>query len=258
VSVAQRANPVPASSSKATASCLYVGTLTHRRTQPQREFTHELALPYIDLEEIPRLLSGRLLWRTPGLLRFRRSDFHGDPAKPLAEAVRDSVQAALGLRPSGPIRLLANLRSYGHCFNPVSFYYCFDRDGERLEAVLAEVTNTPWGERQAYVMAGGSGSFQKLMHVSPFMPMDQRYSCRAPTPGETLSVSIENHREGHREFAAALRLRRRELTPAAVRRAALRNRLGSPRTLALIYGHGLALRLRGVRAYPHPQRGGAA
>ncbi len=59
------------------------------------------------------------------------------------------------------MRLLTNLRSLGRCFNPVSFYYCFgnsgDDSGERLLAVLAEVTNTPWGERHAYVIAGGAG-----------------------------------------------------------------------------------------------------
>ena len=71
---------------------------------------------------------------------------------PLADAVRDLVEERTGARPAGPIRLLTHLRSFGHCFNPVSFYYCFDPAGERVEAVVAEVTNTPWGERHAYVL----------------------------------------------------------------------------------------------------------
>ena len=52
----------------------------------------------------------------------------------------------------GPIRLLTHLRYFGHCFNPVSFYYCFNDSDEKVEAIMAEVTNTPWKERYAYVI----------------------------------------------------------------------------------------------------------
>lgn len=236
------------------ASCLYLGTLTHQRDEPRRAFRHGLAMAYIDLDELPTLLGGRLLRRSPGLLRFRRSDYHGDPRLGLAEAVRATVERETGIRPAGPVRLLTNLRTLGHCFNPVSFYYCFDAAGERLQAVMAEVTNTPWGERQAYVMAGEGGRFQKRMHVSPFMPMDQSYVCRAAVPGRRLTVTIENHRAGHREFAAALTMQRLELTPAGVRRVNARYPFATLRTLALIYGHALSLRLAGVRTHPHPKR----
>ena len=91
-----------------------------------------------------------------------------------------------GARPQGPIRLLTQLRSFGHCFNPVSFYYCFDAGGERVQAVVAEVTNTPWGERHAYVIETAqprhvavlAGELDKALHVSPFMGMDHRYEAR--------------------------------------------------------------------------------
>jgi DUF1365 family protein len=237
------------------ASCLYTGTLAHRRRDPERSFTHRLAMAYVDLDELPRLIDGRLLRRSPGLLRFRRSDYHGDPRTELTDSVRDTVEGALGSRPQGPIRLLTNLSSLGLCFNPVSFYYCFDGDGERLQAVLAEVTNTPWGERQAYAIPEGAGSFQKLMHVSPFMPMDQIYTLRTGAPADRLAVTIESHRSGRRDFAASLQMQRLELTAAAVRRVAARYPLATPRTLALIYGHALALRLAKVRPHPHPRIG---
>jgi uncharacterized protein len=124
-------------------SCIYEGTIRHRRAEPDKEFTHSIALTYLDLEELPSLLGGRLLARGPGALRFRRRDFLGDPATPLDLAVRDRVDELSGRRPAGPIRLLTQLRSFGLCFNPVSFYYCLDPAGERLDSVLAEVTNTP-------------------------------------------------------------------------------------------------------------------
>ncbi|MGC9221297.1 MAG: DUF1365 domain-containing protein [Solirubrobacteraceae bacterium] len=236
-----------------TASCLYQGTLTHHRLKPERSFTNTLAMAYIDLAELPRLLDGRLLEPGVGLMRFRRSDYHGDPGQDLTQAVADSVQQALGRRPTGPIRLLTQLRSLGHCFNPVSFYYCFDPAGADLDAVLVEVTNTPWGERQAYVLDGSVGTFQKLMHVSPFQPMDQVYHCRVTAPGESLSVTIENHDQQGRAFSAALRMDRVELTAGAVRQVVARYPFATIRVLALIYGHALGLKLAGARVHPHPK-----
>jgi uncharacterized protein len=240
------------------ASCLYEGTIRHRRTDPGSEFTHPIALCLVDLEELPALLGGRLLARGPGLLRFRRRDYVGDPATPLDLAVRDRVAQLTGHRPGGPIRLLTQLRSFGLCFNPVSFYYCLDAAGERVESVLAEVTNTPWGERHAYVLAdarGGvlRGRFAKELHVSPFMGMDHVYEARASEPGPTLSVHIESRRRGETAFDATLSLVRHELTPAAVARMSARYPLATARTLALIYGHAVGLKLAGARVHPHPQ-----
>ena len=244
-----------------TASALYEGTIRHRRAQPHSEFSHPIALAYIDLDELPELLGGRLVAPGPGLLRFRRRDYLGDPDVALADAVRDRVYALTGRRPAGPIRLLAQLRSFGTCFNPASFYYCMDRAGERLEQVLVEVNNTPWGERHAYALADASpgsrvvaGEFAKELHVSPFFGMDHVYHARASLPGETLSVHIANERAGDVVFDATLGLRRSELTRATAARMAVRWPAASARVLALIYGHALTLKLRGARYHPHPAR----
>jgi DUF1365 family protein len=240
------------------SSCIYEGVIRHRRLEPRRQFTHELALAYVDLEELPRLLGGRLLSARPGLVRFRRGDYLGDPAVPLDRAVRELVSERTGDWPAGPIRLLTHLRSFGHCFNPVSFYYCFDPAGEGMQAVVAEVTNTPWGERHAYVLGAGHGSggvlnaqFEKAMHVSPFMGMDHRYDVRASTPGPTLSVHIGSSRAGSTVFDATLSLRRRELTPASLARMTGRYPFATVRVLALIYAHALGLKLGGAPVHPH-------
>lgn len=231
-----------------TASAIFSGTIRHRRVQPAKEFTHRLSLAYVDLDELPSLLGGRLLARGPGMLRFRRRDYLGPASLPLDVAVRDRVAELSGARPAGPIRLLTQLRSFGLCFNPVSFYYCFDGDG-RVGAALAEVTSTPWGERHAYALARtGDGrvlgaGFDKRLHVSPFMAMDQHYELRMTEPGETLSVHIESFEGGRRAFDATLRLER-----------VTRGRATSPlRVLGLIYGHALLLKLKGVRVHPRPE-----
>jgi DUF1365 family protein len=237
------------------ASCLYEGTVHHRRFDPPREFRHRLAMAYIDLGELPQLLGGRLLDRSPGLLRFRRRDYLGDPRTPLEDAVRNLAERETGRRPTGPVRLLTQLRSYGHCFNPISLYYCLDETATGIEALVAEVTNTPWGERHAYVIPGGAGRFAKALHVSPFLGMEQMYAWRSSLPAEVLSVGIENRRDDARVFAAGLSLRRRELTRAGARRLAVRYPFATLRVLGLIYMHALGLRLAGVPVLRHPGRG---
>jgi DUF1365 family protein len=221
-----------------THSALYEGTVRHRRHAVRRhELEHRVALAYVDLDEVPRLHGGRLLARRPGLVRFRRRDYLGDAGTPLAESVRELVHEHV---PQGPIRLLTTLRTLGHCFNPVSFYFCFDGD-EALRAVVAEVTNTPWGERHAYVLTGAGrvlrGDHAKAMRVSPFMGMRQRYTVAVSTPGPTLSVHIESREAGERAFDATLKLERRPFRPT----------LTALRTLPLIYGHAAVLRAKGVR-----------
>ncbi len=238
---------------------VYEGSIRHRRfAVRQHSFEHPLALFYFDVERVGEVAGGRLISRRPGLLRFRREDYLGDPRLPLDVAVRRLVETRTGWRPDGPIRLLTQLRTLGHCFNPVSFYFCFDH-GERLGAVVAEVTNTPWGERHAYVLRDQGdgpvlrGSFEKRLHVSPFMGMEQCYAWRATTPGPTLSVHIENLERGRRAFDATLSLRRSALTRARLRRVVARYPLASMRMLTLIYGHALVLALKRIPIHPKPQ-----
>jgi DUF1365 family protein len=250
-----------------TASCLYEGTIRHRRTgAPRSEFRHRVMFAYLDLAELPTLLGGRLVASGPGLLRVRRHDcLDGDAGTgPLDVAVRDRVQALGGERPTGPIRMLIQPRCLGMSFNPVSFYYCFDASGEHVQSILAEVTNTPWGERHAYLMHDGApdsavtrGSFAKALHVSPFFGMDHVYEASAATPGPTLSVHIANRRAGKTVFDATLALRRHTLDRRSAARMSARYPAATARVLALIYGHALLLKLRGARYVPHPARAAA-
>ncbi len=241
------------------AAHIYEGAIRHRRfaVRPRR-FEHPLVLFYLDLERIDEVLGGRLVRTHPGVIRFRRPDYLGDPREPLAEAVRRVVEDRSGWRPDGAIRVLCQLRTFGYCFNPVSFYFCFDAQ-ERLGAVVAEVTNTPWGERHAYVLRSHSeghvlsGCFEKQLHVSPFLGMDQHYQWRATAPGPRLSVHIENHEGEGRTFDATLALRRLELTRSRLRRVIWRYPLASLRVLALIYGHALVLWLKRVPVYAKPR-----
>jgi DUF1365 family protein len=248
------------------ASCLYEGSVRHRRAQPNDEFRFPLFMAYVDLDELPELFDASRLWsaRRPALAWFRRADHLGDPTIPLRDAVAQVVEQRTGIVVNGPIRVLTHLRYLGHCFNPVSFYYCHDAAGEQLVAVVAQVTNTPWGESHAYVMAAdqrsdhGStsvlhGRFAKALHVSPLMGMQHTYRWRLSEPGERLSVHIESTRDdGARAFDATLALRRREITRGSLRGALVRYPALTLALTARIYAHALRLRLRGARYHPHP------
>jgi DUF1365 family protein len=245
-------------------SAVYEGWVRHRRFEPvAHEFRYPLFLMYLDLAELPEVLDPYPLWsaRRRAVARFRRADFLGDRDRPLDACVREAVERQTGERPDGAVRLLAGLRYLGHSFNPVSFYYCFDRT-ERVQAVVAEVENIPWGERHAYVLRRGermgpvlSEQIEKRHHVSPLMGMDQTYRFSAAEPGETLAVHIESRpREGEagRTFDATLNLRRRELSRPLMARLLGRYPAHSLQTVARIYGQALRLKLKGARYFPHP------
>jgi DUF1365 family protein len=270
---------VPHPPSLAPASAIYEGTIRHRRFEPvEHSFRYRLFLMYLDLEELPELLDPYPFFsaRRAAPARFRRADFMGDPARPLDQCARDAVAAATGERPTGPVRLLTGLRYFGHSFNPVSFYYCFDPGGERVDAIVADVQNIPWGERHPYVLARGERrgtvlreDLEKTFHVSPLMGMDQTYSFRASEPGESLSVHIESRpresapdsdtgglsrtRRSPKTFDATLDLRRRELSRRTLARLLVRYPAMSLQTVAKIYAQSLRLKLKGAKYHPHPE-----
>jgi hypothetical protein len=246
------------------ASCVYEGWVRHRRLGAiAHELRAKLFMLYLDLGELPELFDSFRVASARGraLAEFRRSDHLGDPSRPLADEVRALVAARTGERPSGPIRLLTNLRYLGHCFNPVSFYYCFDAGGTRVQAIVADVTNTPWGERHAYVLSpdeprpGSSvirGRFAKEFHVSPFMGMDHTYAWRMTNPAERLIVHIDSEQDERIVFDATLSLQRRELTPARLRALLARHPLLTLRIVRQIYANGLRLALKGAPYFPNP------
>jgi hypothetical protein len=245
-------------------SCLYVGHVRHRRFAPKpHAFSYRLFMVYLDLAELDRVFAGSRCWSTqqPALAWFRRADYLGDAAVPLDQAVRDWVEARTGTRPSGPIRLLAHLRYFGYCFNPVSFYYCFDAAGEKLETLVAEITNTPWGERFSYVLTSTapSGSapvhryvFAKEFHVSPFFPMDLDYDWRFTEPGKHLSVHMNLTRQEDKVFDATLNLSRVEITPRRLVFTLLTYPFMTLKAIIGIYFEAALLKFKGMPFYDHP------
>lgn len=253
-------------------SALYTGTIRHRRFGPTRnEFRYRLFMSYLDLAELSRVFERRWFWSVsrPALARFKRSDFLGPAGVPLDTAVRDLVESRTGTRPAGPIRLLTHLRFFGHSFNPVSFYYLFDAADTRVESIVAEITNTPWNERHAYVLpmeratrAGAQAwrfEFDKEFHVSPFLPMDMHYRWNFGEPAAGLHVHMENFaaesgRNGPAQFDATLNLTREPITTGSLARALVNFPLMSLKVVLLIHWQALKLWLKRTPFHVHPTK----
>ena len=248
-------------------SALYSGRVRHRRFTPQPHvFSYRLFLLWLDLDEVEGIFAGRWFWSTrgPNLAWWRRADHFGDPARPLAESVREAVARRTGVAVAGPIRLLTHPRYFGFGFNPVSLFYCYAADGEQLQAIVAEVTNTPWRERHVYVLPMGEnlGSADKpafrqakACHFSPFLPMNLEYVWRLTRPGGTLSMHMEDLDGNRKLFDATLGLRRRPLTGANLARALLRFPFMTGQVMFGIYWQALRLWLKGTPVFDHPAGG---
>jgi uncharacterized protein len=294
-------------------SCLYVGKVRHRRFTPVgNAFTYSGSWLYLDLSELDQVFAGRWLWSTcrPALARFHRTDhlaFPEDiipealdsegwstpaeqsfgrrpersetPLLPLDTAVRSLVEAAGFERPDGPIRLLTQPRYFGYRMNPVSFYYCFDRDDEQVRTIVAEVNNTPWGERHCYILDGSDQPLQsahnpqsvdsiiektasaarhlrfrhgKRFHVSPFMEMDMDYRWSIVAPAKTLTVHIENWRDENRLFDCTLHLKRRSISGGQLAGSLIRYPFMTGKIAAGIYWQALRLWWKKCPFVPHP------
>lgn len=249
------------------SASFYRGRLWHRRARPLHRFSRTLLMALADVREIDAAPGGvlRLAGRWP--ITLRRQDHLPHPEQSLAERVEALVTPVLGRSPSGAMRLLSQPRCFGLTFDPVSFVYCLagkeGSDGAaEIEAIVAEVTNTPWGERHAYVLIGGERDARamhhyragKAMHVSPFFPMEHEYAFGFMPPGAALRGTVENRAADGVVFRAGFTLDRiAEAGPSAIR--AIRGQVFAPfATLVGIYFEALRLAWKGARFHPHPRK----
>lgn len=248
-------------------SRIYFGKLRHRRHLPKaHQFSYRTFQLYLDIDELDRVFKPFWFWSVNrfNLASFQRKDFIGSAAQSLREAVNLKIQEQFSDVAHGPIRMLTQLRHFGYSFNPVTFYYCFDAHGEKIEYLLAEINNTPWDERHTYVFDNRQGQlesdngnwfeifFSKQFHVSPFMPMDMSYHWRFSRPERNLSVWMENLKEGERHFDASLALEAYPINSATLAKALWLFPLMSWKVAAAIYWNALKLWFKRIPFHSHP------
>jgi len=243
-------------------SAIYEGRVVHHRHEPvDHRFTYPIAMVLLDLAEVSAICRLHPLWseERPNAVSFRRNDYLGDPTVSLDVAVRDLVEERIGTRPTGPISVLTQLRTWGWLFNPITTYYCYEISGTKVETIVVEVSNTPWHQHTAYVLDGtGSHLVAKAMHVSPFLPMDLTHRFTIGVPGEQLTLAVDDLRGEETVLNASMTLSRRPVGRRGQGRLLWRYPLMTLRVSWGIYRQALALRLKGVPFHQHPDKDPAA
>lgn len=261
-------------------SRLYLGEIAHRRRSPVvHSFSYKLFMTYLDLDHIDEVFRERWFWSSKyfNLAWFRRKDYWPGQPSP-KDTILEQVNDASGLSPKGKVFLLSNLRYFGFSFNPVAIYFCFNEDDTALEAIVAEVHNTPWGERHLYILPCVSqqasvtqaqvesvvdeARFEqqycfendKCFHVSPFLPMDMKYQWRFQFIDDRLNIRIENFQQESKVFDANLRLRSLPLNKTNMRQTLFQFPLVTLKVFFAIYFQALKLWLKGVPTHAHSKK----
>jgi DUF1365 family protein len=242
-----------------TAPALYQTVVRHSRSKPLRHaFRYRHPMWLVDLDELPR---GPLLG---GVLRFEARDHLGETSR----SIRDNVvnwARDQGVDVSDDrILMLANARSFGYVFNPLSVFWCLRRgvaldSPAALHCVVAEVHNT-YGGRHAYLLVPDVGStpetlrasVSKAFYVSPFNPVDGEYDMRFSLPTDDVLVTITLRRAGQIVFGASLTGRRQSASPIRVFAALCRHPMASLRVSILIRYQGIRLFVRGLPVIRRP------
>lgn len=245
------------------ASALYVGEVVHVRLRPRRHrLRYRVFWLLLDLEEVDALDRRlRLFSRNRfNLMSFHDRD-HGDGAGAVLRQRLEGLLAAAGIDAGGgPIRLLTMPRVLGFVFNPISLYYVHRPDGA-LAAMVYEVTST-FGVRHSYVapVAAADGargvirqSAAKALYVSPFMGMEMDYGFRGHVPADSMDLTVDGRDGEGSLIVARMTGDRRELSDAAILRAAASIPFLTLKVVAAIHWEALKLWLKGVGLTRQPE-----
>ena len=220
-------------------------------------------MAHLFLDELNKIFRNRWFWSVnqPNLCSFQRSDYHRPEIESLQDAVRDTMTRQLGEKMSGKVSILTHLRTFGYCFNPVTFYYLWGDDLTSPVAIMTEITNTPWGERYAKCFRWkdtdmnekSEYDFHKEFHVSPFIGMDVDYDWRFQNPQETVKIDMYLRQNNKSFFSAHLHLKQKAISFKNLSMALIRFPFMTLKVTAAIYWNALLLKLKGCPFYSHPK-----
>ena len=177
-------------------SCIYNGEVTHTRFKPVRHFLkYKTFSLLIDLDEI------NLLDKSIGIFSHNKFNIfsfydkdHGDrDGGNLKDWVIFNLKKFRIKENVTNIKVLCYPRILGYVFNPLSIFYCYEKD--KLVAIFYEVKNT-FNEQHTYIFKIKNNEeiiqkCRKKFYVSPFMDMETFYNFKLLNPKDKLSVFIK-------------------------------------------------------------------
>ena len=177
-------------------SCIYNGEVTHTRFKPVRHFLkYKTFSLLIDLDEI------NILDKSIGIFSHNKFNIfsfydkdHGDrDGGNLKNWVISNLKKFQIKKNITNIKVLCYPRILGYVFNPLSIFYCYEKD--KLVAIFYEVKNT-FNEQHTYIFKIKNNEeiiqkCRKKFYVSPFMDMETFYNFKLLNPNDKLSVFIK-------------------------------------------------------------------
>lgn len=243
---------------------IFTGIVRHRRFTPKKhQFSYNLFMfcfdtgdPSNSFKDIKEVSIEQFNW-----FSFRRKNYLSHPEIPLDEYAKQLVVAKFNTYPKGKVYLLTQLSCLGYCFNPISLYFIFDETNQQLDYLIIEVSNTPWGEKYNYVLESSGKpknevyyyQFQKEFHVSPFMSMNYEYQFNLKLNKQKITVHMENHIDGKKDFDATLTLKASPQRAISCTKVFRRYPLITYKVVISIYWQALKLWMKGVPFHSHPK-----
>jgi len=250
-------------------SCLYRCRVVHNRFVPKpHKFSYRVYMFYLDLDELDAMtrqvkMVSRNRFNIFGFydqdhIKYQRWDGQDTKSKLMAYLRTNGIDLE-----GGRVYLLTYLRTLGYVFNPVSFYFCYDKTGEQQYAI-AEVGNT-YGEMKLFLLSDikdgqAYKNEVKNFYVSPFIDLDASFNFKLNFPGERLSLFIDDYKEGQRIIATSLVGERQPLNDSRLLKNFLYFPLITIKVIGMIHWQAFLLWLKGLNYHPkgtnmHLQKG---
>lgn len=251
---------------------LYQGWVQHTRSQPkEHKFRYQYFQIWLDVEQPHHVDRISRFWSTKAFnfVRFQRKKYQPNNHS-IHTSVCNIIKEKTGHEFNGKVYLLGNLTHWGYCYNPVTFYFCYNQD-QHLEYILSEIHNTPWGERFTYLhdiarqenrsshpsnQLDGNllFKFDKQFHVSPFMPMGLEYQWNFKITDGKILISMNLLQNSKSIFNATMNLNEQPLTRKKANQIALYYPLTCLKVLVAIYWQALRLWLKRIPFFTHPNK----